>query len=296
MSEIELYEQIENYLHNRLSPEARQRFESDMLADPGLAEQVALHRDMLDAIPSQDVIDLRRLMTESYKAEFGDNTKKDENSRPFTTGRQVRIIVVAITLLILLAAGIWWMQCKPAVEVVKDPPSVIIDTLSEPVSQDTLPVPPKQNVSPVPAAKNYASIVQKIYRESPYASGNLMGTGNDPDETTLQKASEAYAKNQFKETFDLLQTLPREGHTEALKLRAHSLFRLGRYTRAAADFMELSKSFSYGSDAEWHLLLCHAALLPKTQKEYDTLLKKVGAAGHPFEKKAHELNRKISTE
>jgi hypothetical protein len=267
-----------------------------MVADADLAEQVALHRDMLDAIPSQDVMDLRRLMTESFKAEFGDNTKKDENSQPFTPGRRVRIIVIAIALLLTLAAGLWWLQNKPAVDVVKYPPPVIIDTIADPGSKDTLRLPPVQNETPVPADKNYASIVQKIYRQSPYTSGNLMGTDTGPDETTLQKASDAYAKNRFKETTDLLQTLPQEGRTEALKLRAHSLFRLGRYDRATADFMELSNSFSYGSDAEWYLLLCYAARLPKTQKEYISLLKKVGAPGHPFEQKALELKNKLSSQ
>ena len=79
MSEMKRFEQIEDYLLGRLSPEARQTFEAEMAADPALREEVSLHYDMMKAIeeqeepdidepPAKDIIDLREIMGNAYQA------------------------------------------------------------------------------------------------------------------------------------------------------------------------------------------------------------------------------------
>ena len=305
MSEMKLFEEIEDYLLDRLSGEARQAFEAKMAADPALRAEVALHRDMMHAIeaheepdvdepPSKDLLDLRKLMVNAYQETQQEGQTVPDLPNPPSGKRWLRYLLVAAALP-LAALGYWWIQHPVDSEIGKQTPaptdSVQMQTpvqQQEPIAQTT-PTPADTPPNAFPPAKQYAALAQKAYSESPFDVGTLMGEGDEPDESPLQKAGEAYAKKQYLETASLLQTLPEEGRTDALKLRAHAQFRLGRYDRAAADFQELTKSVSYRYDAEWYLLLCHAARLPKTKAAYEALRAKIIKPGHPFEARARKL-------
>jgi hypothetical protein len=292
MSELELSEQIEDYLKNRLSPEARQAFETRLANDPDLAEELALHRDLMAATPPKDVLELRHLMEAAYLQHIENQAKKSDSGWSFKINNRTRLAAAASVALVV-TAGIWWWQRSPTPQFVEVPP-IQIDTTK--IAEKTTPIDTPIEKPPVeipPSAPAYAAAARSLYDQSPYTPGTLMGS-ETPDESLLQKATDAYAKNRFGEAVQLLDTLPTAGRTDALKLRAHARFRLGRYAQAAGDFEELTRSFSYRNDAEWHLLLCHAARLPKTKAAYEALLAKVSAPGHPFEQKALELKKRLA--
>jgi anti-sigma factor RsiW len=60
----QLYEKIEDYLLARLPEPEREAFEAEIQADPALAEEVALHRALIEATDEEDIKELRRLMEE----------------------------------------------------------------------------------------------------------------------------------------------------------------------------------------------------------------------------------------
>ena len=51
MSEVDLFDKIEDYLKGRLSAESKLAFEAEMAANPAIAKDVSLHRDLFEAIP-----------------------------------------------------------------------------------------------------------------------------------------------------------------------------------------------------------------------------------------------------
>lgn len=308
MSEMKLFEQIEDYLKNRLSPADAQAFEAEMATNPGLAKEVSLHRDMMEMMeeeeeklykspPDKDLLDFRDLMENAYQ-EFVEDKKEEKDSpdspSPSAGKGGLRFWIIG-AIVLLIGLGIWWAQRKTPIEIGKQTPTQI-DTIptprqnQEPIAQSPIPQTPTQVTPP---SKDYASLVQKTYADTPYKPGVLMSDPNEPEDSLMRRATEAYTQKQFRKTTDLLQTLPEEGQTDALKLRAHAWLQLGRYDRAATDFEALAKTISYRSDAEWYLLLCYAAGLPKNRSAYETQLTKVNKPGHPFEQKAKDLKAKL---
>lgn len=308
MSEMKLFEQIEDYLKNRLSPSDAQAFEAEMATNPGLAKEVSLHRDMMEMMeeeeeklykspPDKDLFDFRDLMENAYQ-EFVEDKKEEKDSpdlpSPSAGKGGLRFWIIG-AMVALIGLAIWYSQSQPATEIGKQVPNPIDTIQSVPQNQEPIAQTPPPQTPPniAPPSQDYASLVQKSYAEAPYKPGVLMSDPNEPEDSLIQKAMEAYTQKQFRRTVDLLQPLPEEGQTDALKLRAHALFQLGRYDAAATDFEALSKGISYRNDAEWHLLLCHAARLPKTKIAYEAMLAKVNKAGHPFEQKARNLKAKL---
>jgi hypothetical protein len=311
MSEVDLFDKIEDYLKGRLSAEAKQAFESEMTANPAIAKEVSLHRDLFEAIPVEkdddddleelekkpstpDVAALRKLMENAYQS------TQEKQNKPLAFGLSTPRILALLTLLLLAIASIWWLQRDPKPTIPETAPAQrdtiqvqkIRDSIQNNVAKeevlDTL-KPSLPNTS-----KNYAAMVRDVYDASPYAPSILMSDEPDePNTTNLIKASEAYSKKQFGETVKLLQSIPDEGRTDALKLRSHAYFRLKRYDLAALDFGTLSQSPGYQYDADWYLLLSYAARLPKTKAQYNTQLAKVTKPGHPFERQAIALNKRI---
>src|SRR5262245_7703017 len=109
MNALERYDQIENYLKNRLSPEARAAFEAELSADPTLADEVSLHRDMLEATVPADVLDLRRLLEETYQAESA-RPSPQTGEAPFgRRSRPLRWLAIAAVIL-AVALAIWQLQ------------------------------------------------------------------------------------------------------------------------------------------------------------------------------------------
>lgn len=68
MDTIDLYEKIESYLLGRLPAGEHAAFEAEIQSDPVLAEEVALHRDLIVATGEEDVLALRKKIVEAIAA------------------------------------------------------------------------------------------------------------------------------------------------------------------------------------------------------------------------------------
>ena len=308
MNKPELYEKIEDYIKGRLSVADMQAFENELTNDAELAEEVELHRDMMEVIPDKDVINLRSLMNDSYQKYQENQQQKTTGTWGVLKGGGKMYWAAAASFLLVVSAGLWWINIK------EDHTISQVETRLPPVEHPgPTSAPPTANapMASVEKATNrdYAAMVQSVYKEDTYHPGTLMGkedaksggagagsaAGNQtiPDDR-LQKATKFYGNKQFSNVTQILKTLPEDGKTEALILRAHSYFQLGRYNNAVPDFQQLTDSFSYQQDAEWYLLLCYAAQLPESKKAFDALFQKVTEPGHPFEKKARILMQKVN--
>ena len=301
MKNIELFERIERYLNDRLSKEEKEAFEMELRSNPELVAELELHRDMLSAIPPEDELRLRELMDQAYKNEFNE-VNAGKGGLSFV--RTNRFYWAAAAVLVFAVAGIWlFTRNQPtlnnegpsiAKEEVQEPSNPLLTTVDSPSNEEPLKRYERvEEPTKKPNDARFKNEALAFYNSTPYNPGTLMGSGDDISTTALGLALDAYKKNDYSKTVELLDSIPASGATEALKLRAHSNFRLERFDTAVDDFLELRKSFSYKNDAEWFLLLCYAAQLPDSNTKFKSMLEVVSSPGHPFEKKGAALKEKL---
>lgn len=58
-------------------------------------------------------------------------------------------------------------------------------------------------------------------------------------------------------------------------LRAHALFKSGRYNEAAVVFRSLANSSTFGAEARWNVLMCYFAQYPAKKAEYERELEQL---------------------
>ena len=96
-------ELIEAYLSNALDQEARRAFEAKLQADPQLAEELQLHKEMAEALEDEATFSL-----ESTLLEIREEMEEEEEAAPKTTGKVVplhkryRLLSIAAAVLILV--------------------------------------------------------------------------------------------------------------------------------------------------------------------------------------------------
>lgn len=117
MDTLELYEKIENYIKNRLSPDDRAAFESEIQANPELAAEVALHRAIIDAAGEKEMIAFRKMMEEVASDVSVDDLDSQTDTQPLTpkaSSSQTKIIrlrwIMAVAASFLLIVWFIWNQ------------------------------------------------------------------------------------------------------------------------------------------------------------------------------------------
>lgn len=308
MAFTEFYEKIEDYIKGRLSEEEREAFDKEIASDPDLAEEVALHRDMIQATGEREILDFRSKMEKIGVQSLPPPSQNSAWKRWRITG--------FLTVVFLFAFGVvWWFNRaseaenpneKPDQEEVPNqsaPPSAAPPTIpiaegdekeSKPVQSGDQPKSQKKKES-VPDPR-FIAMANELYKQQPYeiilrnvpnAQGNV---------SLLQKAEEAYKNKNYPETINLLSK-PVEGYvSESTKLRAHAYFRLGQFARAAEDFQSLTNG-RYKYDAEWYLLLSYLPRLPETQKEVDALIGQITQVeSHSFREKVLAVQGALASE
>jgi hypothetical protein len=113
METEERYELIEKYLDGKLTGKELLDFENQLKQDPKLSQEVALHRELAEALKEKDVMAFSDLL-EQVDARIGiDEQKKEEakKSRPLFGGQ--RLIALAAVIVLLLAVGVFWNQLLP---------------------------------------------------------------------------------------------------------------------------------------------------------------------------------------
>lgn len=308
----EIYDKIEDYIKGRLSEENRKAFEAEMEADPGLAADVRLFRDLIRATGEEDVLAFRRQMEAA-----AEKTKAGGGSAGFRFPRRWLWALVAVAALGLIA---WLFLHQPGNEKQSPgsgkekidtttsaltPPPIAQEEQLEPgeippiaeepdkTEADRKPRAPR--IASPPELSPYLALAEGAYQ--PYdASGTRKGPGGEPREASpLERAAEAFSDSLYRQAVELLQTPPEEERAEWLKLRANAYFELRQFENAAADFEELSGSSRfYKGDADWNRLLCYLALWPEKQEEFEQLFNKIQKGPHAFQGKARELKERLA--
>ncbi len=309
------FEDIEDYLEDRMSESDRQAFEQALETDAGLAQRVSV----LKAEPK-----VFRLLRDEYLLEQfaewdkeADEKKRDVTSTASSGRARAKVIplyrqwwapLAAVASLVgIIAAGIvfGWFGPKtnePAVVETKKP---VQDTAksSAPVKQqekqerlaEKTPLP-----SPKPGTDNdaefYAALAAKNRLDEDF-NETLMGA-DDGEETedNYTQAVKLYSAKHYKNALKLLQKPESDQNDQYLYLRGYVYFQLTDYAKAEQDFRELRK-FQISDrkiDAVWCEAICMVHQLPASRKRLDTVLEEITAnPNHHYFKQASDLQQAL---
>lgn len=298
----DIYERIEDYLLGRLSPEAKKAFELSMKEDEALAAAVDLQKQLIEASSETEILQLRQQLRSQFE-----HTKGGVSSRPW--------ILAIISLLVVLAL-LFYLVPRTQSDLAPIPteeqtpittPSINPDgdseflelqseELKEPIAgeegkQPSLPEntpEQEQTAPPVQNDSRYLAMANDLYEDQAY-SVTTIRSETDVAVTDLEKAADAFRDTSYQQVIDLLENSTEAASSEALKLQAHALFRLGRYKESALLFESLRGGF-YRYDADWFQLLCYLANLPATQSDFDAKRAAIlDGDNHPFAEKVRAI-------
>lgn len=138
------YAQIDDYLAGNLEGDARRQFEQAMDADPGLAREVALYRDMANALKPDG--------EDALRANLEQLGQKYAPPEPPSNARRLGWAVAVV--LLLLCGGLAWKWCAagPAQPHAPAPPALEKNAAPAAPLTPTEPVAGQQNPSPSPKA------------------------------------------------------------------------------------------------------------------------------------------------
>jgi TolA-binding protein len=282
------FEDIEDYLHNRMSASDRQAFEQALATDPALAQR-------LEALEAESKV-MRLLRNEYLLEQFADWEKEDAEKKntdsPESTAGNTRanrswILLVLLALLgAILAVGLWGGWFNTHTEQ-KPNPINFQDTLKqeaplkkELIAKITPVVPPTTTPNPIPDkdAALYAALARETYREEDF-NDVLMGAG-DEEETAnnYTNAVKLYSEQRYKEALKLLQLPPVKGQKEeTLFLRGYTQYQLGQYAKAEQDFRASQNggNFSRIKEASWCEVFSLVKQLPASRKRLDTAIQAI---------------------
>lgn len=300
------FEDLEDYLADRMSAADRQAFEQALETDPELVQRV-------EALRAE--AKLQRLLREEYLLEqFAEWDQEDEEKK--TEGnRETKIVplhrqwwvplAVAATLVGIVAlVGIrlgWFGVSGTPLDVVKTEPAVKDDSIppsapvvAPPSANDRVveqtPTPPPSD----PNAARYAALATSAYRPENF-NQTLMGAGADGT-NTYTEAVKLYSAKQYKEALRLLEKPEPDQQDEYLYLRGYTRYQLGQYAKAEQDFRAL-RNFEDSDrriDAAWGEVFCLVQQLPGSRKRLDAVLQDILAkpGGHYYQR-ALELQQAL---
>lgn len=301
------FEDIEDYLHNRMSASDRQAFEQALATDPALAQR-------LEALEAESKV-MRLLRNEYLLEQFADWEKEDAEKKntdspdsPSGSTRASRPWILLVLLAFLgaiISVGVWrgWFSAPTASE---RPPVQLQDTLklqapvqNVPIAETTPVVTPNTTPNPTPDkdAALYAALATETYREEDF-NDVLMGAGDDEDTANnYTNAVKLYTEKRYKEALKLLQQPPVKGQKEeTLFLRGYTQYQLGQYAKAEQDFRASQNggNFSRKIEASWCEVFSMAKQLPASRKRLDVALQAILAnPKHHYYKDALKLKQDL---
>lgn len=306
------FEDIEDYLEDRMSESDRQAFEQALETDPSLVQRVA-------ALKAEPKV-LRLLRDEHLLDQFAAWDKEETEKKTAVTSsapsgggkvapfnRQWWLpLAAAASLAGVITAGIifgWYEPGNGTREVVKTEPPGIVDTaklpVEQPVEQETVAETapdPSQKPGTEKDAEFYAALAAGARLEADFEE-TLMGAGDDEEPAdNYTKAIQLYGEKRFKEALRLLEKAAGDQEDQYLYLRGHVYFQLKQYNKAERDFHEIRKFPVSGRkiDAVWCEAVCQVHQLPGSRKRLDAALQEIMAKpGHHYFNDAAKLKQAL---
>ncbi len=272
-------EQIRAFLKGQGSPEERAAIAEQLAADAQLARRAAQLRVEIAVSELLIAEDTRKLL-QRWRAQ------KRQSTAP---NMRFLLVAAALASLIGMAGIIWYLAIRT--DPAPLPPAELNDRSVLPQASE----PPKRQVAPSPMASSrpaeyYRRRAARLLPDPPLPTfrNTLTAVPDDP----VVRAQQAYTEGHYGEALALLERADSSRSQTAAFWAAHALFRLGRYGEAAERFSNLiaQRSRQYRYAAEWGLLLCRYAELPKQALAFQQQLRAILAQpDHPYFDVAQEL-------
>lgn len=298
-------EEIEDYLLGNLDVAAARALEKRAAADPVLAAQIELEQDILKGIELAGDAATREKIAATDRRLAGEGFFGNEKTAEFKVEQGGRFFInfrswaAAATVLLAIAAGVWWWSNRPTeTEIAQKPPIE-----NPPADEKNQPQPAPQTIEPAePSEKTPTRKTEKTTPARPHQPdskflalaksewtspdfSNIRSTGGG-SATPISQAAEAFQKKDFQRVIALLADVPPSASNfwQVSEMLAHAEFLSGKISTARARFRQVAESSAlpFSERAEGALLLCFVADLPQSRGDFEFLLKKILADdGHP---------------
>jgi hypothetical protein len=297
------FEDIDDYLHDRMSASDRAAFEEALQSDAGLVRRV-------EALRAESKV-LRMLRNEHLLTQLndwsadGDTEKKTETPSGDKAGasfyrnwRRIAWIVVVLGVVIVLVKNSDLFRTEQVKDTFPVTPIQKKDTTSaapaaptRPIAAEKVPTAPTPNVQKPATARDYSALAANTYVEEDF-SQTLMGAEEEASEMPYDQAVRLYGARKYREALQLLATPDKNREQDALYLRGYTYYHLGQYAKAEADFRKFRDYLDSDRklDAIWCEVFCLAKQLPASRKRLDTVLQEITSnPKHPYYDRAKAL-------
>lgn len=288
------FDDIDDYLHERMSASDRAAFEQALQSDEELQRRVEAQRAESQVL---------RLLRDAQLLEQFESWEQELDEKKTTPGeppgrRRLLLIGALIALLGLLFVAYWrgWLnRTDPAPAPPEEQQRQ--DTLPQ---QDTVAVPPVIPPEKTSGSRpiQYAALRKENFIEKDF-KGALMGADTpDVPETPYAKAVQLYEAKQYAAALQLLERPDSSQLNQYRYLRAYTLYQLGRYAEAEREFRtfrDLRRS-PVKIDAQWGEVFSLLGQLPAeaAQKRLDAVLQEMSDPAHPYYAKAKALRLRLA--
>ncbi len=309
MNPLYEFDDIDDYIQDRMSASDRAAFEQALETDADLVQRV-------EALKEESKV-LRMLRNEHLLAQLDDWSKEegpDEKKTDATDGGEKpraiprsRIIMAVVAILLVGITAVWMkysaVEPKPVLEKSPDVPMVQPDTpalkpaIPDPPFAQEPSKPPKEDVIPKPnTSHEYDALAANSYLEEDF-SQTLMGTEEDETELRYDQAVKKYNAKQYREALKLLEKPGKGRASEFRYLRGYVYYHLGQYAKAEKEFRafrDLAGS-DRKLDAIWCEVFCMAKQLPGSRARLDAVLLEITAKkSHPYYDKALAMQEALA--
>lgn len=304
------FEDIDDYLNDRMSDSDRQAFELALQNDAALVQRV-------EALRAESKV-LRLLRDEHLLGQFAEwESELDEKKTASGGGspdadfrvtsrnwRRWIIPAAAASVVGLALAGYFlgWFDPEAPQMARQDPPPAEQPIDTSKASQQTpvspLPTPPEAPKPDQEAIRRaqYAALGNEFYQDKDF-KGTLMGDGGDEPTSAYTLAVKSYEAKDYAKALTLLEKPDPAQLQQFNYLRAYTLFHLKRYAEAEQAFREFRnvRRSVYKFDAQWGEVFCLLKQLPSpaAQKRLEGILTEMEDVDHPYHEKAGALRQKL---
>lgn len=297
------YDDIDDYLHDRMSAADREAFEQALQSDPALVQQV-------EAFKAQE--QTLQLLHDEYLLEQFEAWDKEEEEKKTATGAKIMggrwfwlIPAAAAVTFVIAGIALDWFKTQPAdQEIVSvETPKPLDSTISPTAPVDepeqfadkphTTPLPVQQPAkSPNKSSSRYAALDQLAYRDQDF-KGTLMGDVQEDTRTNYTEAVKLYSEDNYAGALQLLQQPDSAQLQQYLYLRAYTYYHLNRFAEAENDFRTF-RNFRFAPhkyDAQWGEVFSLVKQLPEAgaRERLETILQEMSREGHPYRERAQAL-------
>lgn len=289
MKEKTQEELVRDYLHGKLSPTDRDVFQNRLQTDPALAQELALQRAEMAASELLIGAETRYLFGQWRTEKQARNGFPSLKSLLWLGGiaATVLFIFAAIRLFYPVSAGQTENRTTPPIP--SETPAIQNPSRQPGQTAGALPEKPAVQIP-----KDYRQLAAQLLPEPMLST--LRRIPADSSVSVFYRAEQAYSRGDYSETLALLDQTDSARWQATAFLSAHALFKLRRYTEAETRFDRLvaSNSRQFRYPAEWGVLMCRLAGLPKREKEFrDQLNGILAMPEHPYFEQAQTLEKKL---